>query len=128
MTAAMYTRDHLCSELKPGLKCFVVQQYNEANVTIAFHEHVPAHRISQESEGAVLHDLALHYGGYSGISILRSRLNNRRGDPTRFPTFHHHVSYPEEGVIRQSVTCTSATVWLDSVISPQEFRKHGAEK
>ena len=126
MTASMYTRDHLCPELKPGLKCFVVQQYKDGKVIAAFHEHVPSHRISQESEGAVLHDLALHYGGYSGISILHSRLNNRRGEPTRFPTFHHHVSYPEEGVIRHSLTCTSASVWLDSVISSQAFRKHGA--
>ena len=128
MTTDIYTRDHLCPELKPGLKCFVVQQYKDGQVTIAFHEHVPSHRISQESEGAVLHDLALHYGGYSGISILHSRLNNKRGDPARFPTFHHHVSYPEEGAIRHTVTCTSATVWLDSVISKQAFRKQGAAK
>ena len=128
MTVGVYTRDHLCPELKAGSKCFVVQQYKDGEVLVTFHEHVPSHRISQESEGAVLHHLALHYGGYSGPSILHSRLNNKRGDLARFPTFHHHVSYPEQGVVRHSVTCTHATVWLDSVISPKAFRKQGPAK
>ena len=128
MVVEMYTREHLCPALKLGLKCFVVQQYKDGEMSVAFHEHVPSHRISQASEDAVLHDLALRYGGYSGISLLHSRLNNVRGDPTRFPVFHHHVSYPEEGVLRHSVTCTSASVWFDSVISPRAFRKQGAAK
>lgn len=128
MAERMYTRDHLCPELTASSKCFVVQVYKGGKASIAFHEHVPSHRISRESEDAVLHDLALRYGGYGGISILHSRLNNRGGQPKRFPIFLHHVSYPEEGVIRHSITCTSASIWLDCVILPRAFRKQGAVK
>jgi hypothetical protein len=126
MNESIYSRDHLCPELKPGKKCFVVQQYGNGACSVVFHEHVPSHRISQESELAVLHDLALHYSGYSAVSILHSRLNGRRGGPLRFPVFPHHVSYPEEGVLRHSLTCTSASVWLDSVISRKVSRRKNA--
>jgi hypothetical protein len=128
MAKSMYSRDHLCPDLRPGNKCFVIQQYSGPTMGVVFHEHVPSHRISQESELAVLHDLALHYSGYGGVSIPHSRLNGRHGGPTRFPVFPHHVSYPEEGVLRHSLTCTSASVWLDSVISATAFRKQSAAK
>jgi hypothetical protein len=128
MSKSIYSRDHICPDLKPGNKCFVVQQYSGETTGVVFHEHVPSHRISQDSEHAVLHDLALHFGGYAAVSFLHSRLNNRRGDPLRFPMFPHHVSYPEEGVLRHSLTCTSASVWLDSVISATAFRKQSTKK
>ena len=126
MEKVTYTGDNICEDLKPGDKCFVVQKFTKGPIMeVVFHEHVPAHRLSQESEQAVLHDLALHFDGYSEIFFLHSRLNDRRGGPSCYPKFSHHVSYPEKGVLRHSLTCTTASVWSDSVIKAAAFRKAG---
>lgn len=119
----IYSRHQLCADLKPGDKCFRVQLYNEGTFELSFHEHVPSHRISQESGLEVLRALAGHYAGWAGTSILRSRLNNRPGNPSIYPVLSYDISYPEEGVIRYSVSSGSVSAWYDAVLIPARFRQ-----
>jgi hypothetical protein len=121
----VYSRHHLCPYLRTRERCFVVQCYNQGNFDQVFHEHVPLHRISQESTVEVLCSLVGHYDGWSGLFILNSRLNNRRGGPSRYPSYVHHISYPEEGVIRHYVSSGSILAWSDAVLSPEIFRPMG---
>ncbi len=119
----MYTRYRLCPDLKVKEKCFRVQLYNEGKVDEPFHEHVPSHRISLDSEIEVLRALVGLYAAWPGTFILRSHLNNRRGAPSRYPGFMSHVEYPEEGVLRRYFSSGSATAWSDTVIATSNFRK-----
>ena len=120
---AMYSREHLCPELQCQKKCIRVRQSNEGKFDLVFHEHVPVHRLSQESELEALRCMAGHYSNWPGVYILQSLLNKRRGGPTRFPGFVYHTSYPEEGVLRQSVSTSQAWAWSDRVISKGTFRQ-----
>ncbi len=97
----MYERYKLCPDLISGHKCFRVQRYNKGSFDEVFHEHVPSHRISLDSELEVLRVLSGHYTDWSGAFILHSHLNKRRGGPSQYPVFTSHVSYPEEGTIRR---------------------------
>ena len=91
-----------------------------------FHEHVPAHRISLDSEIEALKALIMNFSSWSAEAILHSRLNKRPGGPTRAPGFLARVTYPEEGVIRRYFSAGSVTAWSDSVITPGSFRNNGA--
>lgn len=119
----MYTRHQFCPDLKPGEKCFRVQRYNEGNFDETFHEHVPSRRISLDSEIEVLRALVGHCDGWPGTFILNSRLNNRRGGPSRYPSIVSHVTYPEAGVLRRYFSSGGATAWSDTVIAPGSFRQ-----
>lgn len=120
---AMYTRQHLCPDLKAKEKCFRVQRYKEGAFEELFHEHVPSHRLSLDSEIEVLRALVDHCAGWPPTFILRSRLNDRRGGPARYPGFRAHVTYPEEGVLRRYFSSGHATAWSDAVIVPGRFRQ-----
>ncbi len=117
----MYERYKLCPDLILGQKCFRVQRYNEGNFDEVFHEHVPSHRISLDSELEVLRVLAGHYTDWSGTFILHSRLNKRRGGPSQYPVFTYHFSYPEEGTIRRYVSSGDVSAWSDTVIVHSKF-------
>lgn len=80
------------------------------------HEHVPAHRISLDAEMEVLRNLVSHCAGWNGVFILRSRLNDRRGGPSQYPSFTCYVTYPQEGVLRRYVSSGAITSWVDTVI------------
>ncbi len=118
----MYEKYKICQELRSEEKCFRVQLYEEGNIIDVFHEHVPSHRISMNSEIEVLRTLVGKYGKWNGLFILQSRLNNRRGGPPLYPDFTIQVAYPEKGVIRRYVGFGNVTAWSDSVISSNEFR------
>jgi len=90
-----------------------------------FHEHIPSHRISLESEIEVLRTLVSQFAGWNGMFILHSHLNNRRGGPSRYPCFTSHVVNPEEGVFRRYFGSGNVTAWSDSVILPSSFRCGG---
>lgn len=121
---SMDSGKNLCPDLRAGDKCFRVQRYNEGKFDQLFHEHVPSHRLSLESELEVLRGLAGYYAGWEGTFILHSRLNSRPGGPSRYPVLMHHVSYPEGGVIRRTVSAGSASAWSDAVLSRENFRQH----
>jgi hypothetical protein len=90
-----------------------------------FHEHIPSHRISLDSEAEVLRALVGQFADWNGLFILQSRLNNRRGGPSRYSGFTSHVAYPEEGVLRRYFSSGDVTAWSDSIISPGSFRCKG---
>ena len=122
----MYERYMICPDLRCKEKCFRVQRYEEGKMVEVFHEHIPFHRISLESEIEVLRALVSQFAGWNGMFILHSHLNNRRGGPSRYPGFTSHVAYPEEGVLRRYLGSGNVTAWSDSVISPSSFRCGGA--
>ncbi len=119
----MYENFKLCSDLHCKEKCFRVQQYRERKVTELFHEHVPAHRLSQDAEIDVLRCLVGQFASWNGQYILYSRLNQRRGGPSQYPKFISHVTYPEPGIIRRYFSSGDTTVWSDQVINPGQFRQ-----
>lgn len=119
----MYERYKNCSDLRAQEKCFRVQQYQRGEVVEMFHEHVPAHRISLDSEIETLRALVGQYAGWGGYFIVHSRLNSRRGGPSAYPGFISRVTYPEEGVIRRYFSWGDTTAWADSVFSKGEFRR-----
>ena len=117
----IYERHDLCQDLKPGDLCFRSKTYSNGVHTNDLHEHIPAHRISQDDCIAVLRSLAARYAGWSGESILHSHLNRRPGGPSRSPAFLHHISYPQPGVIRHYVSAGNTHAWLDRIVSPEKF-------
>jgi hypothetical protein len=119
---AMYERYKICPELSCKEKCFRAQRYEGGNVIEVFHEHIPSRRISLESEVEALRALVGKFAGWNGLFILHSRLNNRRGEPARYPDFQSPVSYPEEGVLRRYCSWGGVTAWSDTVITPSDFR------
>lgn len=121
----MYERHKICLDLRPKEKCFRVQQYREGEITELFHEHVPRHRISLDSEIDALRALISHFAEWSGLLILHSRLNSRGGGPEPYPGFMSHVTYPEEGVLRGYFRSGDTTAWSDNVISAGDFRRNG---
>ena len=118
----MYERYKICPELSSKEKCFRAQRYEDGNLIEVFHEHIPSHRISLDSEIEALRALVGQFAGWNGLFNLHSRLNNRRGDPSRYPDFMSHVSYPEEGVLRRYFSSGNVTAWSDTVITPGDFR------
>jgi hypothetical protein len=124
----IYSGFKLCPNLKIKDKCFRVQRYKEGAFEETFHEHVPSHRLSLESELEVLRALVDQCAGWPPTFILRSRLNRRRGGPSQYPGFRSHVEYPEAGVIRRYFSSGHATAWSDQVIAPASFRRDAAEQ
>ena len=118
----IYSRHQLCPVLLAGEKCFRVHRYNEGQFDQVFHEHVPSRRLSRQTESEVLRGLVGRYAGWEGTYILHSHLNNRPGGPSRYPGFVHNVSYPEEGVLRYTVSSGSVSAWSDTVLTAGSFR------
>lgn len=124
--AAMHSGFKLCPELKVKEKCFRVQRYKEGAFEETFHEHVPSHRLSLESQLEALRGLVDQCAGWPPTFILHSRLNDRRGGPSRYPGFRSHVEYPEPGVIRRYFRSGPATASSDEVFAPGSFRRNAA--
>jgi len=119
----MYEKYKICPNLNCKEKCFRVQKREKGNTVVElFHEHVPSYRISSASETEVLKALIGQFSGWNGLFILHSRLNNRRGSPSRYPNFISHETYPEAGVLRHYISSGEVTAWSDSVISRENFR------
>lgn len=125
MAFSMYK---LCPDLIAQEKCFRVQKYNQGRIDELFHEHIPCHRISLESEIEALHALVDHFAGWSGRYILHSRLNKRRGGPSKYPGYVAQVEYPEEGVIRRYFSSGDTTAWSDTVLLAGKFRHTTAKR
>lgn len=118
----MYEGYDLCPELAIGQVCFRVKIYKAGIFEGVFHEHVPSHRISQDRAIEALRSLVARYSEWPGTFILRSLLNERSGEPSRYPGFVIHTSYPEPGVIRCYVCASRVNAWYDSIISKAKFR------
>jgi hypothetical protein len=121
-TPALYTGQHVCPDLAPRQMCFRVRDRKDGDVRSLFHQHIPAHRISQERAHEALRSLVARYSEWSGEWLLNSLLNNRGREPERYPGFTHNVSYPEAGVLRHTVSGTNVHAWCDSIVSSQSFR------
>jgi hypothetical protein len=57
------------------------------------------------------------YSGWLGDCLLQSLLNGRSSKPQRHLEFTCGFSYPEPGVLRQTVSGMSVHTWCDRVIS-----------
>ena len=121
--AEFYDRHDLCPELSPRQICFRVKIYNEGIFKTVFHEHIPSHRLSQENANEALRSLVARYSEWPGVFILHSLLNKRSRNPQCYPGFIYHVSYPEPGVIRHTVSASNAQAWHDTVINKAAFRQ-----
>ena len=126
-----YTGFHICPDLAARQVCFRVREYKEGLFHCVFHGHVPAHRISQDRASEALRSLIVRYAEWPGEWILNSLLNDRGGQPQRYPGFTHDVSYPESGVLRHAVSGARVHAWCDIVISKKNFRssiEHGSSE
>ena len=121
---SMYSGFKLCAELKVNEKCFRVQRYNDGKFEETFHEHVPSHRLTLESELEVLRGLVDQCASWPPTYVLHSRLNKRHGGPSQYPGFTSHVEYPEPGVLRRYFSSGPATAWCDEIISKASFRRN----
>lgn len=118
----MYEGHDLCRELAVDQVCFRVKIYNDGIFESVFHEHVPSHRISHENAIEALRSLVARYSEWPGTFILHSLLNERRGKPSRYPSFNSHTTYPEPGAIRHYISAQRTHAWYDSIISKAKFR------
>ena len=116
------TGHQICPDLGPRQLCFCVHEYREGPFHTVFHQHVPAHRLSQERADEALRALVAHFSKWPGEWVLNSLLNERGRVPQRYPGFVYAVSYPEPGVLRHIVSCSSVHAWCDSVVLRQSFR------
>jgi hypothetical protein len=114
-----YDRYKLCEALKPKEYCVVVEQYKAGIFERIFHEHMPAHRLSEESL-RLLPALVMKFEEAAPETILRSHLNDRGGIQPRV-SFRWHVNYPEPGVLRKYCG-TDTCAWVDCVILADQFR------
>ena len=117
----IYERHDLCNDLAPAVMCFRSKTYANGEHTNELHEHVPAHRISQEDAVSTLRSLVARFAGWSGESIIHSNLNARSGGPDCSPGFVHRITYPQPGVLRHYVSSGNTQAWFDKVISPEQF-------
>jgi hypothetical protein len=117
-----YTGHQVCPELAPRFLCFCVREYRDGPFHTVFHQHVPAHRISQERAHEALRSLVARHSDWSGDWVLNSLLNRRGREPECYPGFTHDVSYPEAGVLRHTVSASRVHAWCDTIISKQAFR------
>ena len=119
----MYSGFQLCARLEPGEKCFRLRKYEQGEFIELFHEHVPAHRISQDNAMAALKSLVLRYQEAEAGRILRHYLNGRGSSPKAEDHYClFHVEYPEPGVIRKYCGI-NIEAWMDEVIDPGKFRE-----
>lgn len=75
---------------------------------------------------AVLRALASQATGGPAVFVLHSALNSRRSGPSRYPGFVTDVSYPEEGVIRNTVSAGNGCAWFDKIIDRRLFHESDA--
>lgn len=122
----MYENYETCPQLSPKEKCVRVLRYNDGVFAETFHEHAPSHRLSVDGELDSLRALIEHCAGWNETFILYSRLNSRKGGPSRYPRLISHVSYPEAGVIRRYLSSSNVIAWFDTVILPHDFRRQSA--
>ena len=120
---ALYDGHDLCPKLSPGQMFFRVKTYNEGVFETVFHEHVPSHRLSQDSATEALRSLVARYSEWPDAFILHSLLNKRGRNPQCYPGFAHHVGYPERGVLRHTVGASNAHAWHDAVVEKGSFRQ-----
>lgn len=118
----MYENYKLCSGLVAGELCFRVQKYSEGEFEEVFHEHVPAPRLSQDGRAETLRALVANVAEWPPTYVLRSSLNRRGRNPPVHPGFVHNTTFPERGVLRQYVSSSNVTAWVDAVVSPSQFR------
>jgi len=117
-----YDGQQLCDTLIAGQMCFRADVYRSGVFNMVFHEHIPAHRISEARANEVLRSLAARYSDWLGKFILQSHLNQRGQEPAFYPGFVHHLSYPEPGVVRTMVSTPTAHAWRDAVVSKANSR------
>jgi len=113
----------LCSDLASGDLCFRVRKYVEGRYSELAHEHVPSFRLSQDRALEVARALVARFEEWPGKYIVHSHLNRRGRNPQTYPGFSHYTSHPEAGVLRQHVSSSHVTAWVDSVISKSSFRR-----
>jgi hypothetical protein len=117
----MYENHKLCATLKPNEICLVVEQYKNGMFDRKYHEHIPKHRLSEDSLQHLLQALVLKFENNEPWTIVRSHLNERGKELPSYK-FMWQVTYPEPGVLRKycgSDTCALA----DRVIRAGNFSK-----
>jgi hypothetical protein len=101
-----------------------LRRYNKGIYERVVHEHVPAHRISQDERKNLLRALVIGATRRSDdelLSIIPYFLNSRGRDPeSRLMPIKD--DYPEAGVLRFYYG-TNVQAWCDHVISPRHFRR-----
>lgn len=112
----------LCQQLKVKEKCFRVQVYKEGEIQEVFHEHIPAHRMSQESAIQAIRALAKDFDGIGPEALLGSFLNKRGKVPAATEGYSIVPESPEPGVVRFYCTGRAATAWVEEVGQPLKFR------
>jgi hypothetical protein len=122
----VYDGFKVCPDLKAKQICIVVEEYNEGNFYRRFHEHISKHRISDENLSTMLQTLVLKFQNNEPLTIMRSFLNKRGQDPSRY-TLRWHVTRPERGVLRKHCG-SNVCAWADQVIAPWDFRKEPTER
>jgi hypothetical protein len=118
----IYEQHELCPDLAIGHICFRAKKYSSGKFEDLCHEHVPAHRISQDRAVEALQSLVARFSAWPGSFIIHSYLNRRGRNPECYPGFRHHVSYPEPGALRQYVSGTNVSAWFDTITSKSKFR------
>jgi hypothetical protein len=116
-----YDGHQLCDTLIAGQTCFRADLYQSGLFNMVFHEHIPAHRISEARGNEVLRSLAARHSDWPGKFILQSHLNQRGEERGCYAGFVHHVSFPEPGVVRTMVSAPTAHAWRDAVVSKANF-------
>ncbi len=117
-----YSGFKICKKLKPNEKCFRLQKYNKGEVDELFHEHIPKHRISSDNSDAFMKSLIIKYSELTDSRILKTYFNNKGKEPSSISICQSHVEYPEPGVLRKYFSGGNTTVWVDEVISPNDFQ------
>jgi hypothetical protein len=120
--STLFTGQRPCKDMSTKEICFCVRKYKEGFFETVFHCHVPKRRISQDRMIEALRTLVSRYSEWKGEWILHSLLNDRGGEPQRYPGFTYGASYPEPGVLRHTVSGADVHSWCDVVISKEQFR------
>lgn len=114
---------HICQSLLVKQRCIRLRRYHDGAFSELYHEHIPKHRLSDDSLGWMMLALVRRFEEASAEVIVRSCLNSRKGAPyTQRIVFV--VEYPEPGVIRHN--CGGDVFgWVDTVIDQRTFRRTG---
>jgi hypothetical protein len=113
----------ICPDLTPKQRCFRCFQYRDGQITETFHEHIPAHRMSQAAALEAARGLVATNAQWPHTFVLNSLLNSARGGPQRYPGFRMVAEYPEPGVFRHNASGGNDWAWFDVVINPKKFRQ-----
>ena len=123
--AKIYSGFELCTTLQTKQKCVRLRKYNAGQgepFTDLFHEHFPAHRISDGDGVEMLKALVVRYQCADAAQIVRCYLNDRGGQPEHSEGLRITVEHPEPGVLRKYCG-GDVQGWIDTVISPAVFRQ-----